>query len=73
MPHLLVPDGKSALGFLVVLGERLQLLNRMVLQDRGKEFHILFRVLVAGLHTIQQFSHMDCFARKAYVDLGVVG
>lgn len=73
IPHLLVPNGKFALSFLIVLGEGLQFLNCLILQDCGKELHVLFRVLVAGLFTIQQCDHMNYSTRETHVDFGVVG
>lgn len=71
MPHLLVPNGEFALGFLVVLREGLQFLDGLILQNGGEEFHVLFRVLVTGLYSYQQFDHTCYLARETRVDFGV--
>ena len=54
LPHLLIPNGELALGFLVVLRKGLQVLDCLVLQHCREEFNVLFSVLVAGLYGNQQ-------------------
>lgn len=47
--YLFIPNCKLALSLLVVLGESLQLLHRLCLQNRCKEFDVLFCVFMTRL------------------------
>lgn len=72
-PHLLIPDGEFALGLLVVLRKGLKFLDCLILEDSGKELHVLFRVLVARLYAVQPSDQMKHFTMETHIDLGVVG
>ena len=49
LTYLLIANGKFALGFLVILGKRLQLLDRLSLQNRDEEFGVLLGILMTRL------------------------
>lgn len=57
--HLLITDRELALRLLVLLRKVQKLLDRLCLRHLQAEFHILLRVLVARLDSVQYGSHLN--------------
>lgn len=71
MSYLLISNRKLALRLLVVLRERLQLLDWFRLRHRHAELDVLFRIFVAGLqHVSIPLSHKT--HPLSHIDFGII-